>query len=422
MLEELRKGLQGTLREAALLAEIERLRESIEGTEQTLAAEKHRLEQLVKELQKERGPLARLYESRTPGAIARAVQGEGSEKVSGTLRLSRKVPDTFSAPRPAAAHAPVARGGPVPRAPGPAAPAAAVRQAAQSAFQAAASAVLGAKAPQVAEFVHTLGLAEPRIVPPAEAAAEHEESPAAAPAAETPPAHEAAHEVAAGGAREAVAEAAPEAASEAADETAEEAAHEAAAAAAAGRAAEAGPHDELAAHEKRLVEALDTGRSALARLDRCVTLVQDLARAGVWRVAKGLVSSRSPARQGDAAGHGTACGRARVASPEHAKIGEARRAAREAQDLLRSFQDQVHALRHEFGDRIEAPDLADFAGHFARSLVSGSPDEAHGHLAAESARAAYHDVRRVCSRLQLDAIALRAKRAAVRRLGRRVRL
>jgi chemotaxis protein histidine kinase CheA len=408
MLEELRKGLQGTLREAALLAEIERLRESIEGTEQTLAAEKHRLEQLVKELQKERGPLARLYESRTPGAIARAVQGEGSEKVSGTLRLSRKVPDTFSAPRPAAAHAPVARGGPVPRAPGPAAPAAAVRQAAQSAFQAAASAVLGAKAPQVAEFVHTLGLAEPRIVPPAEAAAEHEESPAAAPAAETPPAHEAAHEVAAGGAREAVAEAAPEAASEAADETAEEAAHEAAAAAAAGRAAEAGPHDELAAHEKRLVEALDTGRSALARLDRCVTLVQDLARAGVWRVAKGLVLSRSPARQGDA-----------VASPEHAKMDEARRAAHEAQELLRSFQDQVHALRHEFGESVEAPDLADFAGHFARSLVSGSPDEAHGHLAAESARAAYHDVRRVCARLQLDAIALRAKRAAVRRLGRR---
>ena len=389
MLEQLRKGLQGTLREAALLAEIQRLRESIEGTEQTLAAENRRLEHLVKELQKERGPLARLYESRTPGAPARAVQGEGSEMVSGTLRL--KVPDTFSDRRPAAAHAPVARGGPVPRAPGPAAPAAVVRQAAQSAFQAAASAVLGAKAPQVAEFMHSLGLAEPEIAPPAEAGAEPEESPAAAPAAEPPPAHEAAHEVAAEGAREAVAEAAPEPASEAPDEDAEEAAHEAAPEEA---AAEAGPHDELAAHEKRLVEALDTGRSALARLDRCVTLVQDLVRAGAWRVAKGLVSSRSP---------------------EHAKIDEARRAAREAQELMRSFQDEVHALRHEFGDTVEAPDLGDFAGHFARSLVSGSPDEAHGHLAAESARAAYHDVRRVCARLQLEAIALRARRAAARR-------
>jgi hypothetical protein len=398
MLEQLRKGLQGTLREAALLAEIERLRESIEGTEQTLAAEKRRLEQLVRELQKDRGPLVRLYESRTPGAPARAVQGEGSEKVSGTLRLSRKVPDTFSDSRPAAAHAPVVRGGPAARAPGPAAPAAVVRQAAQSAFQAAASAVLGAKAPQVTEFVHNLGLAEPEVAPPVEAGAEPEESPGAAPAAETPAAHEAAHEVAAEAAREAVAQIAPE--SEAADEGAEEAAHEAAPEeAAAEPAAEAGPHDELAAHEKRLVEALDTGRSALARLDRCVTLVQDLARAGAWRVAKGLVSSRSP---------------------EHAKIDEARRAAREAQELLRSFQAQVHALRHEFGDRIEAPDLADFAGHFARSLVSGSPDEAHGHLAAESARAAYHDVRRVCARLQLDAIALRAKRAAARRLGRPV--
>ena len=383
MLEQLRKGLQGTLREAALLAEIERLRASIEGTEQTLAAEKRRLEQLVKELQKERGPLARLYESRAPGALARAVQGEAAR------------PGHQAPARPAAAHAPVARGGPVPRAPGPAAPAAVVRQAAQSAFQAAASAVLGVKAPQVAEFVHNLGLGEPQVAPPAEPAAEHEEPPAAAPAAETPPAHEAAHEVAAEGAREAVAQIAPEPASEAADETAEEAGHEAAPEEA---AAEAGPHDELAAHEKRLVEALDTGRSALSRLDRCVTLVQDLARAGVWRVAKGLVSSRSP---------------------EHAKIDEARRAAHEAQELLRSFQDQVHALRHEFGDRIEAPELRDFAEHFARSLVSGSPDEAHGHLAAESARAAYHDVRRVCVRLQLDAIALRAKRAAARRLGRR---
>ncbi|MCX5673398.1 MAG: hypothetical protein NTX87_00160, partial [Planctomycetota bacterium] len=277
----------------------------------------------------------------------------------------------------------------------PAAPAAVVRQAAQSAFQAAAAAVLGATAPQVTEFVHNLGLAEPEIAPPAEPAAEHEESPAAAPAAETPSAHEAAHEVAAEGAREAVAEAALEPASAAADADAEEAAEEPAPEE---PAAQAGPHDELAAHENRLVEALDTGRSALSRLDRCVTLVQDLARAGAWRVVAGLVSSRSP---------------------EHAKIDEARRAAREAQELLRSFQDQVHALRHEFGDRIEAPDLADFAEHFARSLVSGSPDEAHGHLAAESARAAYHDVRRVCARLQLDAIALRAKRAAARRLGRR---
>jgi len=111
-------------------------------------------------------------------------------------------------------------------------------------------------------------------------------------------------------------------------------------------------------------------------------------------VAKGLVSSRSP---------------------EHAKIDEARRAAREAQELLGSFQDQVHTLRHEFGDRVEAPDLKDFAEHFARSLLSASPEQAHGHLAAESARAAYHDVRRVCARLQLDAIAVRARRAAARR-------
>ncbi|MCX5677122.1 MAG: hypothetical protein NTX87_19205, partial [Planctomycetota bacterium] len=122
MLEQLREKVQGTLREAALLAEIQRLRESIEGTEQTLAAENRRLEHLVKELQKERGPLTRLYESRAPGALARAVQGEAPR------------PGQQAPARPAAAHAPVAQGGPVPRAPGPAAPAAVVRQAAQSAF------------------------------------------------------------------------------------------------------------------------------------------------------------------------------------------------------------------------------------------------------------------------------------------------
>jgi hypothetical protein len=388
MLEQLRDKIQGTLREAALLAEIQRLRESIEGTEQTLAAENHRLEQLVRELQKERGLIKKerdlvtqFYDGRAPGGRAAPVQGK-------TVQPQRQ-----AAGRPA--H--------------PAAPAAVVRQAAQSAFQAAASAVLGATAPQVAEFMHNLGLAEPEVAPPAAPAAEHEESPVGVPAAETPPAHEAAHEVAAEGAREAVAQIAPEPASEAAAETAEEAGHEAAPEeAAAEPPAEAGPHDELAAHEKQVVRAVETGRQALARLDRCVTLVQDLARAGAWRVAKGLVSSRSPARQGDA-----------VASPEHAKMDEARRAAREAQELLRSFQDQVHALRHEFGHPVEAPDLKDFAEHFARSLLSASPEQAHGRLAAESARAAYHDVRRLCARLQLDAIALRARRAAARRFGRR---
>jgi endogenous inhibitor of DNA gyrase (YacG/DUF329 family) len=32
------------------------------------------------------------------------------------------------------------------------------------------------------------------------------------------------------------------------------------------------------------------------------------------------LSEADPARQGDAAGHGTACGRARVASPEHQRF------------------------------------------------------------------------------------------------------
>jgi hypothetical protein len=63
MLEQLRetaRGVQSTLREAALLAEIEKLREAIEATEQSLAMQKHRLELLAKELQKEPGHLAKL--------------------------------------------------------------------------------------------------------------------------------------------------------------------------------------------------------------------------------------------------------------------------------------------------------------------------------------------------------------------------
>ena len=196
-----------------------------------------------------------------------------------------------------------------------------------------------------------------------------EEKPPAAPpaheAAETPPEADAAHEVAE----------APPASSE----------------------SESEPHDEMDAHEQLLITAIETGRHALADLDHCVTAAQELARAGVWRIVKGMVSSRSP---------------------EHAKIEEIRSEAHEVQELLGSFEHQVRGLHDQFGHRVETADLKGFAKRFAEALAAGPQEEHLGHRATEAAREAYHDVRRMCTRLQLDAIALRAKRAAARRLAR----
>jgi hypothetical protein len=158
------------------------------------------------------------------------------------------------------------------------------------------------------------------------------------------------------------------------------------------------PHDEPDAHEQMVVKAVETGRHALADLDHCVTQAQELARAGVWRIVKGMVSTRSP---------------------EHAKIDEVRSRAHEVQELLGSFEQQVRGLHDQFGHRVDVADLKGFATRFAAALAAGPQEEHLGHRATEAAREAYHDVRRICTRLQLDAIALRAKRAAARRASRK---
>ena len=105
-------------------------------------------------------------------------------------------------------------------------------------------------------------------------------------------------------------------------------------------------------------------------------------------------------------------------SPEHAKIEEIRSGAHEVQELLGSFEHQVRGLHDQFGHRVETADLKGFAKRFAEALAAGPQEEHLGHRATEAAREAYHDVRRMCTRLQLDAIALRAKRAAARRFAR----
>jgi len=375
MLEQLRetaKEFQGTLREAALLAEIEKLREAIEATEQTLAMQKHRLEQLAKQLQKEPGHLARLAGSDAGAALAGVIRGLAGQPQHPAaaqpvppqvihVQPQRPAAGRPAGPqtiqihpqRPAAAPAPAATARPAAATPPHPAPAAPERPApAGPAPQAAA--------PAEAPAAHEAAVEETPAAPP-----EHEAAEAYASAAEEP--HEAAEMLAP----------TPEA------------------------EAEQGPpqeHDEFAAHERQLVEAIDAGRHALADLDRCMTEVQELARAGAWRIVKGMMSSRSP---------------------EHAKIEEVRSHAHEVQELLGIFEHQVRALHDEFGHRVDVADLKGFAARFAHALAAGPQEEHLGHRAIEAARAAYHDVRRMCARLQLDAIALRAERATQRRFGRR---
>jgi hypothetical protein len=344
MLEQLRetaRGVQSTLREAALLAEIEKLREAIEATEQSLAMQKHRLELLAKELQKEPGHLANLAGTDAGLTLVNVIRGlagqpqhpaapqqppppviRAQQPRSGSARLS--VPQTIHV-QPQRAAAVPAQAAPVRPAP-------------------------AAKAPPAAETVEE----KPPAPPPEHEAVEAEPS-----EVETP--------------------------------------HEVAEASAPAPAAEAGPHDEMDAHEQLLITAIETGRYALADLDHCVTEAQELARAGVWRIVKGMVSSRSP---------------------EHAKIEEIRSEAHEVQELLGSFEHQVRGLHDQFGHRVDVADLKGFAKRFAEALAAGPQEEHLGHRATEAAREAYHDVRRMCTRLQLDAIALRAKRAAAQRLAR----
>ena len=349
MLEQLRetaRGVQSTLREAALLAEIEKLREAIEATEQTLAMQKHRLEQLAKELQKE------------PGHLARLAGTEAGATLVGVIRGLAGQPQKPAAPQqpPPPPPPPVIRAQP----PRSGSARSSVPQTIKVQPQRAAAA-----------------LAQAAPVRPAPAAETVEEKPPAA-----PPAHEVAEpEVTL------VEEVAPEA----------DAAYEAAQAPHASSGVAPEPQDEMDAHEQLLVTAIETGRHALADLDHCVTEAQELARAGVWRIVKGIVSSHSP---------------------EHAKIEEIRSRAHEVQELLGSFEHQVRGLHDQFGHRVETADLKGFAKRFAEALAAGPQEEHLGHRATEAAREAYHDVRRMCTRLQLDAIALRAKRAAARRLAR----
>ena len=169
-----------------------------------------------------------------------------------------------------------------------------------------------------------------------------------------------------------------------------------------GRAAEpeaTGPDAELRAEEKHLLDTLDAGRQALANIDRCMDLLCGVARGGTGHAIASVVWSKSP---------------------DHVKIHEARQAAHEAQANLHRFGEQVAGLRHRLGEKVGIGGLAAMADRLLGHATGEAPDEPGLLASLESMREAYHDVRGLCSRLQREAIAVRARLAAMERDKRRM--
>ena len=169
-----------------------------------------------------------------------------------------------------------------------------------------------------------------------------------------------------------------------------------------GRAAEpeaTGADAELRAEEKHLLDTLDAGRQALANIDRCMDLLRGVARGGTGHAIASVVWSKSP---------------------DHVKIHEARQAAHEAQANLHRFGEQVAGLRHRLGEKVGIGGLAAMADRLLGHATGEAPDEPGLLASLESMREAYHDVRGLCSRLQREAIAVRARLAAMERDKRRM--
>lgn len=159
----------------------------------------------------------------------------------------------------------------------------------------------------------------------------------------------------------------------------------------------AGPDAELRAEETRLTEALEAGRLAMSNIDRCKELLHSVAQGGALHTIASAMFSRSP---------------------DHAKLDEARQAAREAQENLHEFREHVTALRHRLGGKVDAGELAGLADRLL-GHVTGEPESAPGLLhSLEGLRETYHDLRGLCVQLQREAIAVRARLAAMERARR----
>jgi hypothetical protein len=105
-------------------------------------------------------------------------------------------------------------------------------------------------------------------------------------------------------------------------------------------------------------------------------------------------------------------------SPDHAKLDEARQAAREAQENLHKFREHVTALRHRLGGKVDAGELAGLADRLLGHVTGESEGEPGLLHSLEGLRETYHDLRGLCVRLHREAIAVRARLAAMERARR----
>jgi len=159
----------------------------------------------------------------------------------------------------------------------------------------------------------------------------------------------------------------------------------------------AGPDAELRADEKRLTEALEAGRLAMSNIDRCKELLHSVAQGGALHTIASAMFSKSP---------------------DHAKLDEARQAAHEAQENLHKFREHVTALRHRLGGKTDAGELAGLADRLLGHVTGESEGEPGLLHSLEGLRETYHDLRGLCVRLQREAIAVRARLAAMERARR----
>ena len=159
----------------------------------------------------------------------------------------------------------------------------------------------------------------------------------------------------------------------------------------------AGPDAELRADEKRLTEALEAGRLAMSNIDRCKELLHSVAQGGALHTIASAMFSKSP---------------------DHAKLDEARQAAHEAQENLHKFREHVTALRHRLGGKADAGELAGLADRLLGHVTGESEGEPGILHSLEGLRETYHDLRGLCVRLQREAIAVRARLAAMERARR----
>jgi hypothetical protein len=147
--------------------------------------------------------------------------------------------------------------------------------------------------------------------------------------------------------------------------------------------------------EKAILQAIQTGRKALDSIDLCLESARGATRGGLARSVVGMVRSNGVTR---------------------VKLGESRAAARSAAEDIRLLHRQVKELRHRLGEQhMEISQLGALTDQLAAAMPKEDADELHLANVESKTRQTYHEIRAVCSRLQLVAAAVRSRRAAMAR-------